>query len=48
MYTLFRKLTIVWYERESLQKKLKFVGEKDNNWHILLQEKDNILNLLEI
>ena len=47
MCTIFRKLTIVCYERERA-KKQEFVGEKDNNYNCLLREKDNILNLLKI
>jgi len=31
MCIIFRKLTIVCFERESAQKKKEFVGEKDNN-----------------
>ena len=31
MCTIFRKLTIVWYERENAKKKIEFVEEKDNN-----------------
>jgi len=47
MCTIFRKLTIVCYEREGAQKNRNLLEKKiitDNN---LLREKDNVLNLLK-
>jgi len=32
MCTIFKKLTIVYYERVYAKKKTECVGEKDNNW----------------
>ena len=46
MCTIFRKLTIVCYERE-YAKKQEFVGEKIITDNCLLREKDNTLNLLK-
>jgi len=34
MYTIFRKLTVVCYER--VCKKIEFIWEKDNNWQLFV------------
>jgi len=47
MCTIFRKLTIVCYERENAQKYRNLLEKKIITDNCLLQEKDNILNLLE-
>jgi hypothetical protein len=47
MRTIFRKLTIVCYERESGQKKRNLLEKKIITNNCLLREKDKILNLLK-
>jgi len=47
MFTIFTKLTIFCYERQSTQKKKEFDKEKDNSWKLFLTREDNILNLLK-
>jgi len=47
MCTIFRKLTIVCYERECAQKKRNLLEKNITTDNYLLEEKDNILNLLE-
>jgi len=37
MYTIFRKLTIVCYER--MRKKIEFVREKDNNRQLFVTKE---------
>jgi len=47
MCTIFRKLTVVCYEREKAQKNRNLLEKKIIIDNCLLQEKYNILNLLE-
>jgi len=47
MCTIFRKLTIVCYGRETAQKNRNLLDKKIITDNCLLQEKNNILNLLE-
>jgi len=45
MFIIFRKFTIVCYERES--RKYEFVEEKYNNWQLFVTREYKILNLLK-